>query len=118
MTDKSNPSAFLPSSLTMYTTMLAFSYAFHPATSTPTGISRAYKATFLIAFGAIVGWPFSAALGIPFVIEQLFLTGGEIAVGQTRAALGRKRLDTMARGVALGAGILVKLILHCALTTS
>jgi hypothetical protein len=99
--------AFLPSTFTMYTTLLANSYWFHPATSTATGTSRAYKATLLFAVGAIVGWPFSAALAIPFVLEQLFTTGGEIAVGQDKQNLMAKRWDTMLRAIALGASISV-----------
>lgn len=99
--------AFLPSTFTMYTTLLASSYWFHPATSTRTGTSRAYKATLLFAVGAIVGWPFSAALAIPFTMEQLFTTGGEIAVGQDKQNLMAKRWDTMLRAIALGASISV-----------
>lgn len=91
----------------MYTTMLAGSYWFHPATSTPTGTSRAYKATFCFAVGAIVGWPFSAALGIPFVLEQLFTTGGDIATGQDKQNLVVKRWDTMLKAIALGASVSV-----------
>lgn len=90
--------------------MLAGSYWFHPATSTPTGTSRAYKATFLSAVGAIVGWPFSAALGIPFVLEQLFTTGGEIAVGQDKQNLMIKRWDTMLKAIALGASVSVSTV--------
>lgn len=107
--------AFLPSSFAMYTTMLAFSYSFHPATSTPTGISRAYRATFFIALGAILGWPFSAALGVPFVVEQLFLTGGDIAVGPARSGLRITRWETMVRAVVVGASIAVSQILNLSL---
>jgi alpha-1,2-mannosyltransferase len=96
----------------MYTTMLAASYWLHPATSTPTGITRAYRATFFVALGAIVGWPFAAALGVPFVVEQLFLTGGDVAVGQDKQALMVKRWATMGKAVALGACIAVSLIIH------
>lgn len=104
-------SAFLPSSFAMYTTMLGCAYAFHPATSTPTGTLRAYKAVFFFAVGAIVGWPFSAALAIPFVFEQLFLTGGDIATGQDKQVLMSKRWDTMLRAIALGASVAVPVVL-------
>jgi alpha-1,2-mannosyltransferase len=96
----------------MYTTMLASSYWLHPATSTPTGITRAYRATFFVALGAIVGWPFAAALGVPFAMEQLFLTGGDVAVGQEKQALMIKRWATMGKAVALGACIAVSLIIR------
>ena len=91
----------------MYTTLLACSYWFHPATSTPPGTARAYRATFCFALGAILGWPFTAALGIPYVIEQLFLTGGDVAVVVERAALKQKRWTTMTKSVALGGCVAV-----------
>lgn len=99
--------AFLPSTFAMYTTMLASSWWFHPATSTPTGTKRAYLATFAYALGAIVGWPFSAALGIPFIFEQLSLTGGEIAVGKERSSLMAARWERLGKAVAVGATIAV-----------
>ncbi|WVQ74450.1 hypothetical protein IAR50_004051 [Cryptococcus sp. DSM 104548] len=103
--------SFLPSSFTMYTTMLASTFWFKPANSTPQGVTRTYRATFFYGLGAIVGWPFSAALGIPLVFEQLFLSGGEIvppaAVSQWRA----KRWDTMARAAAFAACIAIPVYL-------
>ncbi|WWD06916.1 hypothetical protein V865_005013 [Kwoniella europaea PYCC6329] len=99
--------AFLPSSFCMYTTMIASSYWFHPATSTPTGIKRAYIATFAFAVGAIVGWPFSAALGIPFVLEQLFLTGGEVVLPAQKGAWMTKRWENLGKAIGLAAGIAI-----------
>jgi alpha-1,2-mannosyltransferase len=101
--------AFLPSTFTMYTTTLALSYGFHPATSTATGTARAVKATVWTAIGAILGWPFSAALSIPFVLEQLFLTGGDIVVGGARESLRARRWGTMTWAVVLGATVAVSL---------
>lgn len=110
--------AFLPSTFAMYTTMLASSYSFHPATSAPTGVARAYKATACVALGAMVGWPFSAALGVPFVVEQLFLNGGDVAVGTERTALRNKRWETLLKAIAVGASLAVSLAcIHlCTLT--
>ena len=99
--------AFLPSSFAMYTTMLASSFWFHPATTTPTGTSRATRASLCFAVGAIIGWPFTAVLGVPFVIEQLFLTGGEVAVGAEKSAIRQKRLATMVKAIAIGASLAV-----------
>lgn len=79
--------------------MLAASFWFHPATSTPTGIQRAKRATLCFAAGAIIGWPFTAVLGVPFVLEQLFTTGGEIATGEARLALRNKRIQTMSKAI-------------------
>ena len=70
-------------------------------------MSRANLATLLFALGAIVGWPFSAALGLPFVFEQLFLTGGDIVVGRETETLRGKRWETMLKAVAAGASIAV-----------
>ncbi|ORX39298.1 putative mannosyltransferase [Kockovaella imperatae] len=97
--------AFLPSSFTMYTTLLACSYSFHPATSDSIGISRIRKATFFVALGAIVGWPFSAAIGIPLVFEYLFLTGGDVAVGGARSTLTAKRWQSMISAVVISLSI-------------
>jgi alpha-1,2-mannosyltransferase len=92
----------------MYTTLLAAAQWFHPATSTEQGTKRAYWATFFIALGAIVGWPFSAALGIPFVLEQLFLTGGEVVVDSEKPAWKAARWERMIKAVGLAATIAVR----------
>ncbi|WVN87816.1 uncharacterized protein L203_103011 [Cryptococcus depauperatus CBS 7841] len=103
--------AFLPSSFAMYTTMLASSFWLEPANSTPRGTARAYRATFCYALGAIVGWPFSAALGIPFVFEQLFVGAGEIIPKQMTGKWTAKRFDTMIKAVSLSALIAVPVYL-------
>lgn len=95
----------------MYTTMLASSYWFQPATSTPQGTIRTYRATFFYALGAIVGWPFSAALGIPFVFEQLFLGGGEIVPTELTHIWRSKRWDTMWKAVTMSASIVLPVYL-------
>ncbi|KAK4689384.1 hypothetical protein P7C73_g729, partial [Tremellales sp. Uapishka_1] len=99
--------SFLPSSFSMYATLLACSYSFHPATSTPTGIKRAYRGTLAIAAGAIIGWPFAAALGVPFLFEQLFLTGGEVIVGEARKAWQQGRWQRMGKAIGVGALIAI-----------
>ncbi|EIW87002.1 glycosyltransferase family 22 protein [Coniophora puteana RWD-64-598 SS2] len=82
-------SAFLPSSFAMYTTTLAFSYAVEP--SSLKNPRRTMMATLLFATGAIVGWPFALALSLPFVIEELFVLGGD------RASPGARSSWLMAR---------------------
>ncbi|KAI9595474.1 Alg9-like mannosyltransferase family-domain-containing protein [Syncephalis fuscata] len=52
-------SAFLPSTFAMYT-----------------------SATLCLAVGAIWGWPFSGAIGIPFIFEELFISGNQRVVLQ------------------------------------
>ncbi|ESN96300.1 hypothetical protein HELRODRAFT_68493, partial [Helobdella robusta] len=57
--------AFLPSSFTMYTTMLSWScwWCFH---------SYALS-IFFVAFGSLLGWPFAVALGVPIAFDMVFL---------------------------------------------
>lgn len=95
-------SALLPSTFTMYTTTLAMSFALYPSSlssnfnlkSTWKGTkglipsmtlpqtipSRTFKATLLFALGALVGWPFSIILSLPFVFEELFLYSGDVNI--------------------------------------
>ncbi|PWN47947.1 hypothetical protein IE53DRAFT_389894 [Violaceomyces palustris] len=83
--------ALLPSTFSMYATMLAMSFALHPSRlpvghpSTVTAPSqrpflpyRVLATTFFFALGAVVGWPFSLVLAVPFVIEELFLKGDDL----------------------------------------
>lgn len=61
----------------MCTTMLAMSFIFRG----PLNFHSPYvfKAMFWLAIGAGFGWPFSSLVGIPFVLEELFLYGREIS---------------------------------------
>ncbi|XP_068773041.1 alpha-1,2-mannosyltransferase ALG9 isoform X2 [Struthio camelus] len=56
--------AFLPSSFCMYTTMIAMTGWYMDKTSV---------AVLGVAAGALVGWPFSAALGLPIAFDLLIL---------------------------------------------
>ena len=59
----------------MFANMQAFSYAMDiPSTENK---KRTLYATLYFALGAIVGWPFSLALSIPFVLEELFVAGND-----------------------------------------
>ena len=57
----------------MYANLLAFSYAYR----LPQKFNnrRTMVATFLFATGAIVGWPFSLLVSVPFVLEEFFSFG-------------------------------------------
>ena len=59
----------------MYTSTLAFSYAFTPNSSQ--NKHRTLAATLVFALGGIVGWPFALALALPFVFEELFIYGAD-----------------------------------------
>jgi alpha-1,2-mannosyltransferase len=90
--------AFLPSSFAMCTTMAAFSYAM--ASPSKQDKHRTIFATLLFATGGILGWPFSLALAIPFVFEELFILGGDRIAPEVRS---RWRLDRWKRLFAAGA---------------
>ncbi|CCO32730.1 alpha-1,2-mannosyltransferase [Rhizoctonia solani AG-1 IB] len=68
--------AFLPSTFAMYAVTAAASFAFAPPSSSR--VHRTFAATLLFAAGAIVGWPFSLLLAVPFVVEELTVYGGDI----------------------------------------
>jgi alpha-1,2-mannosyltransferase len=60
--------AFLPSTFAMYTTMLGMA-AF---INRQRGL-RTVQAIFWFALGGLLGWPFSMAMCIPFILEELFM---------------------------------------------
>ncbi|KAG0290355.1 mannosyltransferase, partial [Dissophora globulifera] len=63
--------AFLPSTFAMYTTMLFFSQTLQPPRQ-HSG-KRTFWAIFWVGMGALLGWPFSAAVGLPFAMEELLV---------------------------------------------
>ena len=74
--------AFLPSSFAMYANMVAFAYSLEPTSNK--NMRRTLFATMAFATGAIVGWPFSAAVAIPFVVEELYLYGADTVAPKAR----------------------------------
>ncbi|KAI9313863.1 Alg9-like mannosyltransferase family-domain-containing protein [Dichotomocladium elegans] len=110
--------AFLPSSFAMVTTFLAFSYSLRP----PIQFSdkRTFRVVLLVGIGALLGWPFSAVVGIPFVVEEILNYGQDGTVDShghpvpmIRPANWRfQRVVRMAKAVAMcGVGISVPIIL-------
>ncbi|CAH1756269.1 10413_t:CDS:10 [Entrophospora sp. SA101] len=63
--------AYLPSTFVMYTTMIAYSYALKPVTSSSG--RRIYHSIFWIGLGSLLAWPFGAAIGIIPAIEEILL---------------------------------------------
>lgn len=63
--------AFLPSTFAMYTTMLFFSQMLQPPRQH--SVKRTFWAIFWVGLGALLGWPFSAAVGLPFALEELLI---------------------------------------------
>ena len=60
--------AFLPSTFAMYTTMLGTA-----AFMDRGGAFRTARGVFWFAFGGLLGWPFSMAMCVPFVLEELIM---------------------------------------------
>jgi alpha-1,2-mannosyltransferase len=60
--------AYLPSSFAMYMTMLGFS-----AFMDWKGGIRTAQGIMWFGIGAVLGWPFAAALVLPFVVEEIIL---------------------------------------------
>ncbi|KAJ2963923.1 hypothetical protein NQZ79_g1157 [Umbelopsis isabellina] len=102
--------AYLPSSFSMITTMMAFSFVLQP----PTNFSRnrTYGATFFFGLGALLGWPFCAALGIPFVIEEVSIYGREMQVDEKGnvVKLPKPAKWRMKRAMRLGEAMLLSFV--------
>lgn len=60
----------------MYANTLAFAWSLEPTNSK--NFRRTLLTTLAFATGAIVGWPFSLAVAIPFVLEELVLNGTDV----------------------------------------
>ncbi|KAF8167320.1 glycosyltransferase family 22 protein [Crassisporium funariophilum] len=95
--------SFLPSTFAMFTSTLAFSYAFAPTTSKDS--RRTLAATLLFATGGIVGWPFALALAIPFIFEELFVYGADVVTPEAKLSWLSKRWTRM-----IGAGLAASLL--------
>lgn len=79
--------AFLPSTLAMYTSMLGMTSFIEPGPH-----MRAVRGMFWFAVGGLLGWPFSMAMCIPFVLEECFAAlyrgrVGSLIVRYMRAAM-------------------------------
>ncbi|THH03959.1 hypothetical protein EW145_g5876 [Phellinidium pouzarii] len=76
--------AFLPSTFAMYANTLALAYTLDAPALTNT--RRPLFAVVSFAAGAIIGWPFSLAIAIPFVFEELFIRGADRVTKQKQAS--------------------------------
>lgn len=84
--------------------MLSTSAALAPVDG---GLLRITLATVPVAASAIIGWPFSALLGVPLVLEQLFVGGTEkVAPGETALWAARRARNMLFAGL-IGASLLV-----------
>ncbi|KAJ9110467.1 hypothetical protein QFC19_001593 [Naganishia cerealis] len=100
--------AFLPSSFAMYLTMLGYAYYLKPSTVDRVGDRRVMMATISFAIGAILGWPFAALLGLPFVFEELFIKSGDEVVGEEAVFDWRvDRIGRLIKSVVFAAAIAI-----------
>lgn len=70
--------SFLPSTFAMWTTFLAYSFILRQ----PSQVSskRTYRAVTCLGLGAMLGWPFSAIVGLPFMAEELLVYGRDVGM--------------------------------------
>lgn len=62
----------------MYFIMLGYSYAIEPVTTA--NKNRTLKATTAFGVAAILGWPFTAFLALPFVLEEVLTSGRDASL--------------------------------------
>ena len=72
--------AYLPSTFSMYTTMLGIATFIERPTARAL---RTVEGVFWFALGGLLGWPFSTAIALPFIVQHLlvwFRTSGLIRI--------------------------------------
>lgn len=89
----------------MYTTTAACAFAFVPPSSSRT--QRTLSATVLFSAGAVVGWPFSLLLAVPFVLEELFVYGGDLVPSSAVAGWVKSRWTRLFGSGAVAASLIV-----------
>ena len=82
--------AYLPSSFSMYTTMLGTVYFMDWR-----GGSKIHVGIMWFGIGAIIGWPFSAVLVTPFIVEEIVLA----SITKEGIELLRRMLDGSVRSM-------------------
>lgn len=94
----------------MYFIMLGWSYALEPVSNA----NRARSIKAATAFGAavILGWPFTAVLVLPFVLEELLLPGRDLYLNVP------KRVAGLAQAAIPSLGLLVSDSIHHAFVLS
>ncbi|EKM61384.1 glycosyltransferase family 22 protein [Phanerochaete carnosa HHB-10118-sp] len=100
--------SFLPSSFAMYTTAVGFGFFLDHANKS--NFRRTMLATLSFAAGAIVGWPFAAAIAIPFVFEELYLYGTDQVAPRERLFWRITRWKRMIACVAVAALLFIPVV--------
>jgi alpha-1,2-mannosyltransferase len=91
----------------MYFVTLGFAFAVKPVSNDN---RRTYLATLCFAISAIVGWPFSVVLAVPFVIEELFVVGLQAVPEGQGAVWARARFQRLFLAGMLGLLTLVSVL--------
>ncbi|KAG8979693.1 mannosyltransferase, partial [Tulasnella sp. 427] len=104
----SSASAFLPSSFAMMCNMVAFSFAL----DLPSRLNnqRTLAAISCFALGGVFGWPFSLAVAIPFVFEELFVYGKDKIKPKAYSTWFAGRLGRLIQGGLLASLLFVPVI--------
>ncbi|GJE87696.1 glycosyltransferase family 22 protein [Phanerochaete sordida] len=100
--------SFLPSSFAMYANAVGFGFFLDHASNK--NFRRTMFATLAFATGAIFGWPFSAAVAIPFVFEELYLYGTDKVAPKERLFWRINRWKRMAICAAVAALLFVPVV--------
>ncbi|GAA6002119.1 hypothetical protein JCM10207_003086 [Rhodosporidiobolus poonsookiae] len=100
---------FLPSTFAMYFVMLGTAAGLTPVQR---GWRRIAFAVSAYAVAGIVGWPFAVLLGVPLVLEQLFVRGTVEKVPEGQSAMwAAKRARSLFIALAIGASVAVPVVL-------
>ncbi len=89
----------------MYALCLAWSFSFQPPSQSTR--SRTSGAVLCFAVAAVVGWPFSILLALPFVIEELFVYGKDRVPPEAYGTWIVGRMRRLITGAAVAATISV-----------
>ncbi|KAH9858242.1 glycosyltransferase family 22 protein [Lenzites betulinus] len=100
--------SFLPSSFAMYANTLGFAYALEPPSSD--NLRRTLFATLAFATGAAVGWPFALAVAIPFVLEELFISGTDKVASEARNLWFAGRLKRIVTSAGIAALVFLPVV--------
>jgi alpha-1,2-mannosyltransferase len=85
--------------------MLGFSYAIRLPSKFDD--RRTVLATLFFATGAIVGWPFSLLVSVPFVLEELFVFGSDRVPSPIRSVWQISRVKRLIFSGLVSASLLV-----------
>ncbi|EGF99246.1 family 22 glycosyltransferase [Melampsora larici-populina 98AG31] len=87
--------AFLPSTFALHAITLAYSYILEPVSSKPEASKRTFNAVFCLATAVILGWPFVGVLALPFVFEELSMSGEDEIMPASRPVWAMRRFQRL-----------------------